>query len=57
MNSLNGGAAPSSDKEKSSLGALLEKLRKLRIIETLAGGELGFLDIGRLGGTDQVRTE
>ena len=36
MSPSNGGAAPSSDKGKSSLGAFLWKLRKRRIIETLA---------------------
>ncbi len=36
MSSSNGGAVPSSDKEKSSFRAFLQKLRKRRIIETLA---------------------
>jgi TolB-like protein len=36
MNSSNGGIAPSSDKEKSSLRVFIQKLRKRRIIETLA---------------------
>jgi len=36
MSSSNGGTAPSSDGEKSSLGAFLQRLRKRRIIETLA---------------------
>jgi TolB-like protein/Tfp pilus assembly protein PilF len=36
MSPSNGGTAPPSDKGKSSLGAFLQKLRKRRIIETLA---------------------
>lgn len=36
MSSSNGGTAPSGDKEKSSFRAFLQKLRKRRIIETLA---------------------
>jgi hypothetical protein len=36
MSPSNGGTAPSGDKGKSSLGAFLQKLRKRRIIETLA---------------------
>jgi TolB-like protein/lipoprotein NlpI len=36
MNSSNGGIAPSGDKEKSSLRVFIQKLRKRRIIETLA---------------------